>query len=174
MWMGSNGCWTEPKENQEMGLDTTHDAWRGAYSAFSRWRNELAEVAGYAFHPYGEPFKLGGTGTEVIAVGRFMVSLDWGNIEATIGPDLFGKWPRVPVRPDGTPDALIVLLAHSDCEGEIQVDMLEPLADRLEELLPLLDKEEPTGHIRSYRAVTERFIRGLRAAAAAGEPLGFH
>src|SRR5437016_2133419 len=29
-----------------MGLDTTHDCWHGAYSAFMRWRTKLAEVAG--------------------------------------------------------------------------------------------------------------------------------
>ena len=33
-----------------MGLDTTHDCWHGAYLAFSRWRDQLAEVAGYTFH----------------------------------------------------------------------------------------------------------------------------
>lgn len=30
-----------------MGLDVSHDAWHGAYSAFTRWRNCLAEDAGY-------------------------------------------------------------------------------------------------------------------------------
>lgn len=30
-----------------MGLDTTHNAWHGAYSAFMRWRTEIARVAGY-------------------------------------------------------------------------------------------------------------------------------
>lgn len=30
-----------------MGLDTSHDCWHGAYSAFHRWRKKLAEVAGY-------------------------------------------------------------------------------------------------------------------------------
>lgn len=29
-----------------MGLDISHDAWHGAYSAFHRWRKRLAEVAG--------------------------------------------------------------------------------------------------------------------------------
>jgi hypothetical protein len=31
-----------------MGLDTSHDAWHGAYSAFTRWRNTVAAAAGYA------------------------------------------------------------------------------------------------------------------------------
>lgn len=30
-----------------MGLDTSHDCWHGAYSAFMRWRKALCEVAGY-------------------------------------------------------------------------------------------------------------------------------
>ena len=30
-----------------MGLDTSHDCWHGAYSAFNRWRTALCEVAGY-------------------------------------------------------------------------------------------------------------------------------
>ena len=29
-----------------MGLDTTHDCWHGAYSAFMRWRQEIARIAG--------------------------------------------------------------------------------------------------------------------------------
>lgn len=29
-----------------MGLDTTHDAWHGAYSSFMRWRKEICRVAG--------------------------------------------------------------------------------------------------------------------------------
>lgn len=29
-----------------MGLDTTHGAWNGAYSAFMRWRKKIAELCG--------------------------------------------------------------------------------------------------------------------------------
>lgn len=156
-----------------MGLDTTHDAWHGAYSAFSRWREKLAEVAGFTFH-----YQVEGWSEEirtVIVSGHHIeVDLDWGSIERTIGSDLFGRWPRVPTNHLGEPEPLIVLLAHSDCEGEIQVDMLAPLADRLEELLPLLGDEDGGGHIGSYREKTEQFIRGLRAAANAGEALEFH
>lgn len=157
-----------------MGLDTTHDCWHGAYSAFSRWREKLAEVAGYTFHIHGEPFKLGGTGMEVVATSRVMVDLDWGSIEATIGRDLLGRWPAIPVRPDGTPDPLIILLGHSDCEGELQAEFLPALADRLEELLPLLEGEDGGGHIGSYVEKTQTFIDGLRRASAAGEDVGFH
>lgn len=149
-----------------MGLDTTHDAWHGAYSAFSRWREKLGEVAGYTFHDMTLEGKRYGTGIQV--------DIDWGCIERTIGHDLFGRWPSMPVRPDGTPDPLIVLLVHSDCDGEIQAGFCGPLADRLEELLPLLGDEDGGGHVGAYRDKTEQFIRGLRAAAEEGEPLGFH
>jgi hypothetical protein len=29
-----------------MGLDISHGCWEGAYSAFMRWRQQIAEVAG--------------------------------------------------------------------------------------------------------------------------------
>lgn len=145
-----------------MGLDTTHDCWHGAYSAFSRWRNKLAEVAGYCSTKVGEPPIYDTT------------MLDWGCIQSIIGDDLFGKWPRIPVRPDGTPDALMILLAHSDCEGEIQAEFCGPLADRLEELLPELEGEDGGGHIGSYVEKTKTFIAGLRLAASRNEPVRFH
>lgn len=103
-----------------------------------------------------------------------MVDLDWGNIERTIGWDLFGEWPSIPVRPDGTPDPLIILLAHSDCEGDLQVEFLVPLADRLEELIPLLGEEDGGGHIGSFAKKTAQFVAGLRDAAARGEKVEFH
>lgn len=142
-----------------MGLDTSHDCWHGAYSAFNRWRDKLAEVAGY-------------TG-QSNPVTNSAIDLDWGNVEATIGFDLMGKWSSIPVRPDGTPDPLIILIAHSDCEGELQVEYLTPLADRLEQLLPLLGQEDGKGHVGLYKGATERFIRGLREAALANEPVEF-
>lgn len=149
-----------------MGLDTSHDCWHGAYSAFSRWRDKLAEAAGYTFHKTS----LWEGGSPVYDIP----SLDWGNIEATIGNDLLGKWPTIPVRPDGTPDPLIILLAHSDCEGELQTEYLTPLADRLTELLPALEGQDGGGHIGNYVEKTQTFIDGLRRAAAAGENVEFH
>lgn len=158
-----------------MGLDTTHDCWHGAYSAFSRWREQLAVAAGYTFSiDPGETLTLGGSGMKVAPANRSIVNIDWGNIEKTIGRDLMGVWPRMPVRPDGTPDPLIVLLAHSDCEGEIQADFCAPLADRLTELLPALEGLDGGGHIGSFVEKTQTFIDGLREAAAAGEAVGFH
>ena len=142
-----------------MGLDTSHECWHGSYSSFSRWRDKLAEAAGYTFHPL--------PGDRGMPSSVVLVDLDWGGIEAIIGRHLLGKWPRMPVRPDGTADPLIVLLAHSDCEGEIQAEFCAPLANRLEALLPLLGDE-------AYIAKTQTIIGGLRVAAAADEPVQFH
>lgn len=136
-----------------MGLDTTHEAWHGAYSAFSRWRHRLARVAGY----------------EVVNIegrwARETVLIDWGHI---VEKNYYGEWDEPPR------DPLIVLIAHSDCEGVIHPEHARPLADRLEELLPLLPEGEGGGHIGDWRSKTRTFIDGLRAAAAAQEDIGFH
>jgi len=155
-----------------MGLDCTHDCWHGSYSAFNRWRDKLAEVAGYTFSPCGDPFET--HGMKVIALSRLQPDLDWGNIEKTIGRDLLGKWPQIPVRPDGTPDPLIILLAHPDCEGELQWEFLDDLANRLEDLLPELEGLDGGGHVGNYSKTTQRFIDGLRHASEARENVGFH
>jgi hypothetical protein len=66
------------------------------------------------------------------------------------------------------------LLYHSDCEGQIAPDRCGPIADALEALLDLLPNEDAGGHIGSWQEKTRQFVRGLRAAAAASEPLDFH
>lgn len=144
-----------------MGLDITHECWHGAYSAFNRWRDKLGEVAGYTYHE--SPNGRGGQHPDI----------DWGNIEATIGRNLLGKWPEIPVRPDGTSDPLIILLAHSDCEGIIQKEYCNALANRLEELIPILGEEDGGGHIGSYADKTQQFVIGLREAAVNNEDVEF-
>ena len=59
-----------------MGLDTSHGCWHGAYSAFTRWRHELARVAGY----------------QVVRLeGQFhdTTMIDWGHI---VDKNFFGEW----------------------------------------------------------------------------------
>lgn len=133
-----------------MGLDTSHDCWHGAYSAFGRWRNELARVAGYSFYKQD---------------GMDIPLIDWGHL-----PDetLFGEWERTP------DDPLIVLIAHSDCEGVIHPAQAEALAKRLEELIPLLPQERDSGHIGDWRAKTQQFVDGLREAVERNEDVEFH
>lgn len=64
-----------------------------------------------------------------------------------------------------------VLMNHSDCDGEIPAKDCGPLADALESLAAQMPEDtEPWG----TKATTLQFIAGLRAAAAAGEPVDFH
>ena len=147
-----------------MGLDVSHDCWHGAYSAFMRWRTKLAEVAGLpplnlmeGFYTEAEP-------------GSFVACFSQRDRES--GDFMY---PGLPIRWDCLkPDPLHALLHHSDCDGEIAAEVCLVIAERLMQLLPLLPDEEAPGHIGNWRAKTQAFIDGLRAAHAAGEPVNFH
>ena len=158
-----------------MGLDISHGCWRGAYTAFNRWRHKLAELAGI-------PLPL--------MVGYYVAPredlLDWVRprkggplCKDSRGPALL-HWiedvmPSLPLSWDPwDDDPLVVLLDHSDCDGEIAPEDCNLLADRLEQLLPqLAELEDDQGHIGDWREKTQRFITGLRAAAVAGEAVEF-
>lgn len=130
-----------------MGLDTSHDAWAGAYSAFHRFRTRIAEVAGYS-REWDRGFTI-------------------DDAEDTSDSGICqGNWKKSPS------DPILILLLHSDCDGKIEPDHCRLLADRLEGLLPNLHGDGG-GHLGDYRAKAERFIKGLREAAAANEPLEF-
>ncbi len=150
-----------------MGLDTTHDAWHGAYSAFMRWREKIAEVAGLP------PFRLmegfyqnlsSGMPPSLFCNGYQRESETLKSLDALLPI----KWECL------KPSPLHELLFHSDCDGEIPAASCGPIADELEKLIPLLPEGEAGGHIGIWRDKTQKFIYGLRRAAAAGEPLGFH
>lgn len=136
-----------------MGLDTSHECWHGAYSEFTRWRHKIAQVAGYKFEKCPPPHQY-----------MDQVVIDW---DQYTDANLHGIWEKTP------DDPLIVLIAHSDCDGEIFPAQAVPLADRLESLLPLLTGDGG-GHIGDYVTKTRAFIDGLRKAAAANEPVDFH
>ena len=139
-----------------MGLDTTHDCWHGAYSAFMRWRHKLAEVAGYDILPvkYNDGYTME------------TVMLDWGHLSNH--ETLMGKWDKTP------DDPLLVLIVHSDCEGAIYPEQAGLLADRLDELVSLLPDDDDGGHIGNWRQKTRTFIAGLRTAFANHEAVEFH
>lgn len=142
-----------------MGLDLSHGDFYYGYSRFNLWRNDVAELAGYALE-------------EITTRGGFparVPSVDWDAFD--LGNAL-GEWETTPS------DPLLVLLAHSDCDGTIHPAQAAPLADRLEELLSKVPAS--TGgynpadrRIDSLRSGLERFIESLRAALAAGEDLEF-
>lgn len=144
-----------------MGLDITHGCWSGGYSAFMRWRIEIAKVAdiplelmeNYYSHDLID-------GVENVQPPYIMDRLRRFDAYLPI------KWSAL------KPDVLHVLLNHSDCEGDIAADYCAPLADRLEELLPLL-VGDGGGHIGMYRDKTQTFIDGLRLAASLNEAIEF-
>ena len=138
-----------------MGLDVSHDAWHGAYSAFARWRHKIAELAGYAV--WKVQYDDGYTDNTIM--------LDWGHITEA---NLMGEWDETPA------DPLIVILAHSDCDGLIHPAQAAPLADALEALMPkLVQLGDTTGHIQNWAYKTRLMIDGLRLAAERGEDLEF-
>lgn len=141
-----------------MGLDTTHNCFHGAYSAFGRWRHEVARAAGYQILP-----------VVYDGVTYDTIMLEWHRYRPDI--EFMGEWKETPH------DPLIVLFAHSDCEGAIYPEQAGPLADALEALLPKLEGLESVGHLAArggIAQVTRYFIDGLRAAVQAGEPVEFH
>ena len=157
-----------------MGLDTSHGCWHGAYSAFSRWRCGIAKAAGV-------PLDL----MQGYWEGPLPHAMEWaapregGPICADPnGPSLHRYIERVnewlPIKWESLkPDALHVLLDHSDCEGEIAAADCAPLANRLEELLLDLPDGDGGGHIGNWREKTQEFIDGLRLAASLNEPVEF-
>lgn len=135
-----------------MGLWASHGCWdAGAYSAFARWRRELARAAGYKIlEPHFE---------------QPDYELPWDMFEPK---NYQGEWDSPP-----GDDPLLFLLVHSDCDGVIHPAQGIHIAARLEQLLPLLDESQAGGHITSMRGRTQAFIDGLRKAAAADEDVEF-
>jgi hypothetical protein len=148
-----------------MGLDVSHDAWHGAYSAFSRWRHLLAEAAGYEVAEIVEE-TISVPGRPDYKSTRPLVLIDWGHVK----PENFqGEWAEA----DEPSDALLYLIVHSDCDGYLTPRHAGLVADRLQELLPSLPDEVVPGHIGDLRAKTAAFIKGCREAAATGARLEF-
>jgi len=140
-----------------MGLDTSHDAWHGSYSGFSRWRRMVAIELGFI-----------GPGDTLFPKQKFDdqqlndTPIDWDTIDKDT--DYQGNWTAEPS------DPIWYLLAHSDCDGVIKPEHMLPLADRLE---PIAQKVDDNYGAIGFRP-TERFINGLRRAAAANEEIDFH
>ena len=134
-----------------MGLDTTHDAFHGAYSAFNQFRRFIAKGMGGSYPPH-EDKKLD---------NNFWYWDDEYN--------------------ENTHKGLFILLNHSDCDGEISSEDCLNVANDLESLLPKLEKlaeTEPVGngHLArdgGYIQVTKNFINGCRLEYSRNEPLEF-
>lgn len=141
-----------------MGLDCTHGAFNGAYSAFNRLRQAVCKAAGgrYPFFSDADRAYLETIGTYAVDNGRWYV------------PDeiIIEAWP-----------GLYVFLSHSDCDGEISPEDCRKVALDLERLLDKVSDEPAGGHLDAaggYKACVRKFIAGCRLAAAHGEALEFH
>lgn len=136
-----------------MGLDTTPRCWEGSCSGFHRWRNTIAEAAGYPLVEVDRRY------------GRVVLA-DVGDAQYT-EEHARGDWDAPP------DDILFVLLVHSDCDGHIHPEHAGPLADRLEKLIPAVDALGAGS--RSWEVEpTREFVAGLREAAASNRRVEFH
>lgn len=158
-----------------MGLDTTHDAFHGAYSAFNRLRQMICRAAGGSFPPH-DPARLKELDIED-------PKPSWWYVDDDITEE---KYP-----------GLYAFLKHSDCDGSFTPAECLQVADDLEKLLPKIaemddgdvsggvsfTKEEGgiavarhPGHLSrvgGYTGATQKFIDGCRLAASRGETLEF-
>ena len=135
-----------------MGLRVSHGCWDSSYSSFNLWRCALAEAAGLP------PLML--------MEGFYELMMLKEKRTEPVYPGLPIKWSAV------RPDALTYLLSHPDDCGKLYWDQLPALADRLEDLLPKLEK----GYNEfdwSPRELAKIFIEGLRKAYAEEEDVTF-
>ena len=136
-----------------MGLDCSHDAFHGAYSAFNRFRKAVARAMNGSFPPHDPPVHPDGTRMEDD-------SWYWGD----------GYTAE-------THPGIALFLSHEDCDGILTPEECLLVARDLEGLLPMLDTYGPgDGHIAragGYGEVARQFIAGCLAAAAAQEDLVF-
>ena len=163
-----------------MGLNCSHGAWRGAHSAFHKWRIEIAGLIGIPLELMEGFYNEG-----YISDSGLELAMDW--IMPRNGGPLCGDYRgsilyhyiesvrlHLPLQWEMLrPNPLHILLHHSDCDGYIAPEDCRIIADRLQELIRFLPKEKDPGHIGYWDKKTQTFIDGLRSAASANEPLLF-
>jgi hypothetical protein len=169
-----------------VGLDTSHGCWHGAYSAFHRWRCKIAEVAGlpplelmegfWSPPPHGNDgdIPMGLALTIKCKADELTRRASNAGSPSDSGNDLLDAFQFPAIRWGALrPDALHILLRHSDCEGRIAPGQCRRIATRLKDLLPLMPEGDAGGHIGNWQEKTQTFIDGLLAAAAEGKPVRF-
>lgn len=134
-----------------MGLDISHDAFHGAYSAFNRFRRFVLQSIGGSFPPHEDK------------------SLDKDS----------WYWETDFSDPKDYP-GLCEFLSHSDCDGEINPETCKVIAEEFESILPYIEKLAETepchGHLLGnggYVEVVKQFIKGCKKAYENNEPLEF-
>jgi len=131
-----------------MGLNCSHGAFDGAYSAFNRFRQIVMKAAGGSWPPHED---------KSLSNSKFY----WGEGYC-----------------EESHPGLAIFFSQSDCDGEISpgdcllvVNDLEQLLDKIKDL-----DTESWGHIEKqggFYAVTKRFIDGCKRAHGLNEPLLF-
>ena len=138
-----------------MGLDCTHGAFNGPYSAFNRLRQTVAKACGASFPPHPRD-ALDNEG-ELLSDDLIYFPESWNE----------NDYP-----------GLREFLGHSDCDGEISPNMCKIVADELESLLPIInaiEQSQKTVNIRglSHYIATQKFIAGCLLAYERNESLEF-
>jgi hypothetical protein len=141
-----------------MGLDMSHNAWHGGYASFDRFRTTLTAVAGLPL-------------TDGDLPNTKWIDINW---DAVTTLNLMGEWgEKLPTLRDGTFDPLMLLIVHSDCDGVLHPYHAKLIADRVEELIPLLPVEAEGRHRGYYAEKAQQLVDGFRRAHAAGEEVVF-
>lgn len=90
-----------------------------------------------------------------------------------------GIWDEPPA------DMIDIILEHSDCDGIIQAKYLKPLADRLEDIVKISEKQDkkfegldslegiPYYSCNNNIRITQQFIAGLQEADIDGKDVEF-
>jgi hypothetical protein len=147
-----------------MGLDCSHGAFHGAYSAFNRFRQAVAWAAGGSYPPH---YLRGKNGSLKMSGGLPVIDHDKDD-NCWYWDDSYSY--------DDNP-GLCLFFCHSDCDGEISPEDCIKVANELESLMPKIKKlGMGGGHIErngGYEKVLQQFIDGCRLAAKNNEPLEF-
>lgn len=152
-----------------MGLNCSHGAFDGAYSAFNRFRQAVCHITGFE-GSYGPHYEYSMKGEPLYTKDGQIAYRDGYDADTFYLPDHMTQetWP-----------GLWEFLSHSDCDGEISPEMCTKVADDLEKLVPRMKELgwDAGGHIEragGFVSVLEKFITGCRMAAKHNEPLDFH
>lgn len=154
-----------------MGLEVSHGAWIGSYSAFLAWRKRISQVAGFP------PLELMEGFYKPIDESRRVFAFDVPSLWTSEKPNhllldldskLPIKWKSLKYSP------LFLLLDHSDLEGKISWKKCSKIANCLEPLIELLPEEEGEGQYSwNWIEKTRKFVDGLRRAHELKEDLVF-
>lgn len=132
-----------------MGLNISHGAFDGGYSRFNRLRKGIMQSIGGSFPPHSN---------DSLSEYRWYWRSD-GEIDGEYNRENY--------------DGLYVLMCHSDCDGEIELDDVKLIKRDLEKILPLIKNyEEKNGTVHLVKD-TQRFIIGCKNAIDEGSPLIF-